>query len=75
MISNADDRFWELLDKKKCCLTNDPPWYDGDVAWSATKLAKSLFVQVKSQEFESFNSISIISFVSGLKLACYINGI
>lgn len=70
VIFPVNDRFRKVSDYRRYRLADKSSLYDDEVARSVSRWAKRLQVQMKSQFFDSLDPISIISFLSGLKLAC-----
>lgn len=51
------------------------PYYDDEVAGKVVTIAHKLEAQLKSQNFEGSNLISILSFLQVFQIACNMNGI
>lgn len=74
-IRPVNNRFRDALDFRTYRLVDTSPKYDDRVAKRVAKWAKRLQVQMKTNIFDSFDPISIISFLSAFKLACDTNGV
>lgn len=70
VIPHVIYRFWEMLDHRTYHHADKSSYYDEEISWSVSTWSKCIHVQMKSQEFRSFNKNPIFSFLSAIKLAC-----
>lgn len=75
IIQLIKNRFEEELNYRTYCLSDKSSNYVVEVPQSVDKWAKSLQVQMKMQIFDSFDPVSILSFLSAFKLACDTSGV
>lgn len=75
VVCPVNDRFQEALNYSINRLADEWSHHDDKIAPSVAKCAQHLQVQTKLQIFDSFDPVSILSFLSELILACNTNAV